>query len=598
MNRWKCSVCGYVHIGEEAPNTCPLCGAPKDKFVLLTDDETDSAPAAGEAASANGPEVFEADVLVVGSGAAAFSAAITARAGGADVIMLEKGPAIGGTTIRSGGGFWIPGNSFQKALGIEDQREDALRYMARYSFPHLYNPDSPTLGLPEHAYSLLEVYYDTGSEMADFHQNIGSLDILQEINWTGAPQVDYQDHLPENKGIRGRSLYPKNPQGELSYGYEMLRQFEEWAKAKEIQILVNHAVTKILQNSKGQVCGLEVDAGSETRIFRARKAVIFGSGGYSHNAEMMLNFQRGPHFGGCSAPTNTGDFITMAGELGAKLGNMAGAFRAQSLFESVLSDPGGSNNVFYVPGDSILEVNKYGERFVDEKRNYTDRTMSHFVWDAQKAEWSQMLVFLIYDARTATLWQGFPPFPLQGADAPYLITGDSLDALADAIQARVDGLKAHSGGFSLAPDFKENLKKTVRRFNRFAAQGKDEDFQRGEFTYDREWTTYPPTIPGQEWPPPDSKNYTMYPISDSGPYYAAILSAGTLDTCGGPVINARAQVLHVRGEPIAGLYGAGNCVASPTANAYWGGGSTIGPAMTFGYIAAQNALKEDEKSFG
>ncbi|HVI43197.1 MAG TPA: FAD-dependent oxidoreductase, partial [Anaerovoracaceae bacterium] len=82
---------------------------------------------------------FETDILVVGSGAAAFSAAITAKKNGADVIMLEKGPLIGGTTLRSGGGYWIPNNRFQRENGIIDGKQDALRYMARYSYPQLYN---------------------------------------------------------------------------------------------------------------------------------------------------------------------------------------------------------------------------------------------------------------------------------------------------------------------------------------------------------------------------------------------------------------------------------------------------------------------------
>lgn len=596
MKKWICTVCGYIHYGDTPPDMCPKCGAPKEKFILATDDQAGGIDTSKQR-SDESPAMIETDVLVVGSGAAAFSAAVTARHGGADVIMLEKGAAIGGTTIRSGGGYWIPNNRFQKALGIEDRKEDALRYMARYSFPHLYNPQSPTLGLAEHDYSLLEAFYDTGSKMVDFHGEIGSLHSMQDINWTGKPQVDYQDHLPENKGIRGRTLFPVDPEGKMGYGYELLRQFEAWAQEQGVQILTNHSVTKILQNSKGEVCGLGVMTPTGFQIFRAKKAVIFGSGGYSHNQEMMLSFQRGPHFGGCSPPTNTGDFVTMAAEIGAKLGNMAGAFRAQSLFESVLADPGDSNNVFYIMGDSILSVNKYGKRFVDEKRNYTDRTMTHFIWDAQAAEWSHMLTFLIYDERTATLWQGFPPLPVQGAPAPYLCKADTLDELADEIARRVERLKEHTGGFSLAPDFKENMKATIARFNQFAVNGKDEDFQRGEFAYDREWTTFPPTIPGQEWPPQDSKNYTMYPLSDQGPYYAAILSAGTLDTNGGPVINAKAQVLHARGTVVPGLYGAGNCIASPTANAYWGGGSTIGPAMTFGYIAGLNAINEPEKVF-
>lgn len=537
----------------------------------------------------------ETDILVVGSGAAAFSAAITARQQGAEVIMLEKAAFIGGTTMRSGGGFWIPNNRFQRERGIVDAKEDAVRYMVRYSFPHLYSRDAPRLGLPENEFQLIDTFYDRAGEMVDFLISIGALDAIQEINWTGQLQVDYMDHLPENKGIRGRTLYSRNREGKLGYGGELVRQLRAWALDNGAELLTNHQVTEIVRNKAGEVIGLEVLAGEEVKQFRARRAVIFGSGGYTHNPELMLRFQRGPHFGGCAAPTNTGDFMRMGGAIGAQLGNTAGAFRAEIIVEQVLADPNGVHNVFYIPGDSVLEVNRCGRRIMDEKRNYTDRAMTHFIWDPQRAEWTNMLVFMIYDQRTANLWQGFPPYPVQGQAADHIISALSWGELADAIAARLQALAPHTGGFSLAPEFAANLADTVQRFNQFAATGRDLDFQRGEFAYDREWTTFPPTIPGAEWPPPDSANYTMYPLSAAGPYYAIILGAGTLDTNGGPVINHRAQVLDVNGTIIAGLYGAGNCIAAPTANAYWGGGSTLGPAMTYGYIAGLNAAAEPAK---
>ena len=544
---------------------------------------------------------IESDVIVVGSGAAAYSAAITAKKQGAEVIMLEKAASAGGTTMRSGGGFWIPNNRFQKAMGILDSKEDATRYMARYSFPQLYNPKAPRLGLPENDFTLINTYYDTASRMVNFMEKIGAIKTIQEINWTGQPQVDYMDHLPENKGIRGRVLFSEGPDGKVAYGFELVRQMKTWADRNAIPLMLNHTVNKILLNGDGEVKGVEAITGGDRKAtvaknFRGKKAVIFASGGYTHNKDLMLHFQRGPHFGGCAAPGNTGDFIYMAGAIGAQLGNMASAWRAQIVLEQALADPDGVHNVFYVLGDSVLEVNRYGQRVMDEKRNYNDRTMLHFVWDPNRAEWTNMLLFMVFDSRTASLWQGFPPLPVEGKPAPYVITGNNLEELSAGISSRLTDLSDKTGGFSLSDNFNVNFKISVARFNKFAVEGVDADFHRGDFAYDREWTTFPPTTPGSEWPPPGTKNHTMYPLSDKGPYYAIILAAGTLDTNGGPLINGHAQILDNFSRPISGLFGAGNCIASPTANAYWGAGSTIGPALTFGHIAGLNAAAEAVKT--
>lgn len=538
----------------------------------------------------------EVDILIVGSGAAALSAAITAKKNGANIIMLEKGPIIGGTTLRSGGGFWIPNNRFQKDLGIEDPKEDAMKYMVRLSYPQLYNPKDSMYGLMQNDFDLIDTFYEEAHKAVEFLEDAGALVVIPGTSWTGKLFVDYMDHLPEDKGILGRALSSKDKDGKVSYGGELVRQLKSWADSNDIPILKNHEVKQILRNDQREVIGLEVLAeGKEKLKFRARQAVIFGSGGYTHNPEMMLHFQRGPHFGGCAAPTNTGDFIKMAGSLGAKLGNTAGAWRAEIVVEQVLKNPNGVHNIFYIPGDSVLEVNKHGKRIMDEKRDYPNRAMAHFAWDSQYAEWTNMLVFMIYDQRTANYWQGFPPFPAEGAPTDHVIVGENYEELAKNISNRLESISTHTGGFMLVPEFLDNFKETMIKFNKFAVSGIDEEFKRGDFNYDREWTTFPPTIPNVDWPPKDTKNYTMYPLSEEGPYYAVILGAGTLDTNGGPIINKKAQILDNYDKVIPGLYGAGNCIASPTANAYWGGGSTIGPAITYGHISALNALKEPVK---
>ncbi|SHJ47291.1 FAD-dependent oxidoreductase [Parasporobacterium paucivorans] len=592
MKQWICTVCGYIHIGEEPPQICPQCGAPKEKFVLqegikmaepIRDMNTENTQ------NLLLSSAYAADVIIIGTGAAAFSAGVTAKSKGCSVIMLEKAGEIGGTTRRSGGGFWTPNNRYQRARGVREDREQTLKYMARYSYPHLYQPEGERYGVPENEFELMEAIVDHAAEMSEYLENAGVFELCEEINWTGKPQVDYQNHLPENQSIRGRGIYTKDENGKLGYGYVLVGHFIEWAKKYNIPILLNHEATRIRRDDRGRVIGVEAKNESGIISITAHKGVIFATGGFSHNPEMMLHYSRGPIFGGCSVPSNTGDFITMAGEIGAKIGNTGGAFRAQSVFENVLEHPDGSNNLFFIAGDSVLEVNRFGKRVMNEKRNYSDRGMAHFVWDPNRAEWTNMLLFLIYDSRTADFWQGYPPYPAGASEAPHVIRGNTLEELSDEIAKRLEKLKNHTGGFTLDENFAENMIRTVERFNDFAKNGKDDDFGRGDFAYDREWTTFPPTNPkAGKWPEDMEKNYTMHPIDGQGPYYCVIVSSGTLDTNGGPVINKNGQVLNVRGEVIEGLYGAGNCIASPTANAYWGPGSTIGPAMTFGYLAARH----------
>jgi len=156
--------------------------------------------------------------------------------------------------------------------------------------------------------------------------------------------------------------FPMTPEGNLGYGNELIRHFKAWADDHGIALLLNHRVRAILRNRDGEVIGLEASTIDNEVRLRARRAVVFCSGGYTHNPELILQFQHGPLFGGCAAPTNSGDFVLMDGEIRAQLGNMAGAFRAEVVLEQTFRDPNGIHTMFHILGDSILEVNRYGNR--------------------------------------------------------------------------------------------------------------------------------------------------------------------------------------------------------------------------------------------
>lgn len=539
-----------------------------------------------------------ADIIVVGTGAAGSSAALFSYENGAEVIMVEKRTRYGGTTEKSGGVFWIPNNSFLRAAGTEDKKQEVLKYMARLSYPTLYNPGDSHFGLNDHQYGLLETYYNNASPTIEGLVAMGALEATPWISWDGQLYPDYFAQLPENKVPRGRALVPKDPitgQG-VTAGSELIRQLKAAVDKRGIPVLLNHRAKKLVLNSQGEVIGLEVTTDEDKTVsLRARKAVIFGSGGFTHSLEKRLAFLRGPIFGGCAVITNEGDFVDIATPVGAKLNNMANAWWAPVVLEEVLEHPSPPSDIFAVFGDSMIYVNKYGKRVVDEKTVYNEKTQVFFSWDPIHGEYTNLLLFMLYDQRAADIWgkmsgglvSGYP-IPAAGTSAPYVITGQTLEELAHAIEVRLENLANRTGNFRLDPSFLVNLKETTARFNQYAESGIDPEFHRGEQPIDLAYNG--PPAPGHNKP-----NITMYPLSPNGPYYAIIIAPGTLDTKGGPKINAKAQVLNHEDTPISGLYGAGNCIAAPAAQAYWAGGGTIGPALTFGHIAATNAVAEPVK---
>jgi len=534
----------------------------------------------------------ETDVVCVGSGAAAGGAAVTAVSQGAKVIVVEKMPLPGGTTAKSGGVTWIANHPVLRARGVDDTKADCLKYLARYAYPQSYTPASPTLGLPDLQYRLLEAFYDNGSRMVEHMEKIEAVKFKEfRLFFVDRPAPDYADHLPENKVPVGRALEPAVGSGSSEGGSSLARHLEEWLTARDVPILTEHRVTRIIKDGN-RVIGVEaVNGGKPVRI-KARRGVVFGTGGYAHNPE-LIGLHQTALYGSCAAAGATGDFIPIAAEAGAAMGSLHTAWRTEVVLEEALQNRVLGLAAFVLPGDSMIVVNKYGQRVVNEKRDYNDRTMVHFVFDPTRAEYPNHLLYMIFDERSLDSFGGAYPFPLDKRASQHLIEGATLEELAANISEHLAAIKTKTGGESLEQNFTREMKASIERFNGYAQSGADPEFDRGLHAYDREWhLLFSARRKDTEFPENSMPNITMHPFGEKGPYYAFILAAGALDTNGGPLINEKAQVLGADGNPIQGLYGAGNCIASPARAAYFGAGATIGLALTYGYIAGMNVARE------
>ena len=530
-----------------------------------------------------------ADVVIVGGGAAAFAAAWSASRAGASVIVLEKAPIVGGTTAKSGGVMWIPNNHHMKSAGLVDERESAIRYMARCAYPTLYDPAQPHLGLPEDRLRLIEVFYDAGARYVEDVEREGV------VEFAPLDYPDYNAQLPEDTAPRGRSLKLKYPatwrKGVDSWGgVWLVESLEKGAYAHGARTLLEHRVAGVVRNEAGEVIGVEAHTGRRTKLIGARKGVIFGSGGFLHNPELRREFLRGPIFGGAASLNATGDLVGISSTIGARLGNMAHAWWDQVVLELTHRLTETIDDVYSAFGDSMIMVNRFGRRVVNEKAPYNERGQAHFAWDPHRLEYPNRVLFMIFDddvvqnpAKSPFRW----PVPMPGETADYVITADTLDELAAKINERLAKLGAFVSHVQLDDSFVGTLQATISRFNAMALAGRDDDFSRGETMVEQRWS-----VAGREGMP----NKTMHPLRDSGPYHCILLGGGALDTKGGPVTDEFGRFIDQHGEVIEGIYGAGNCVASPAGQAYWGAGGTIGVAFTFGAIAGEHAASQPSRT--
>jgi 3-oxosteroid 1-dehydrogenase len=525
-----------------------------------------------------------ADVVVVGSGAAGGTAAATAALAGASVVVVEAAAFVGGTTGKSGGVMWLADNPVMRAAGTVDGRGGALRYMARTAFPAVYDPADEFLGIGERSHRLLGAFYDHGHDAAASLEDAGVW-VLEHV-----PYPDYYADLPENEVPIGRVIQPKYPDGwrrdvDAKGGQLLAEALIRVAEQHGTTVLTGHRVVHVIRDDDDRVIGVEARVGLRTVLIGARRGVIFGSGGFLHDRQMRRDFLRGPVLGGGAVDEARGDFVRIGIEVGAQLGNMSHAWWDQVVVEHAVTVPSTIRDVYSPYGDSMLMVNRHGRRAVNEKAVYNERGQVHAAWDPTRGEYPNLLMFMIWD--DAVTQNPEPsrfrwPVPEKGElPQPFVLSADTLEDLAAEIRRRLVPLEPHTGGVRLSDNFESELRATIERFNTFARTGRDLDFGRGEASIEKTWALTPRA---------GSDSGSMYPLSPSGPYHCVILGPGALDTKGGPVIDEHARVLGVDGQPIPGLYGAGNCIASPAGQAYWGPGGTIGPAITFGYIAARTAV--------
>jgi len=529
----------------------------------------------------------EYDVVVCGGGGAGLPAALFSRWLGNKVAVYEKAATLGGTSFKAAYWYWVPNNAAMQKAGIPDSKEHFLKYVARLTQPQYFDPNHPRYGLSEWEYSMCEAIYDSSWIGTELLSEKGALPYRHV-----APVPDYFAEM-ETIGATGRVLFPKDGAPSMSDGGQVAtRTLSTACRRDGVTVRTSHRVQKVILNDKGEVIGVEVKNDDGVMRVKARKAVIFATGGFTHDPELRKNFLSIPVYGGCAAMTNEGDFVRISSTLGVQLRNMNYAWMCPISFEKAIAKDPSMIGCFSVAGDSMVFVDKTGKRVVNEKLHYNELAQKFFEWDGANAQFPYLILTSIWDQRaqdnSASHEYGrliVPP----GSDDRHVIKGATLEELAANIDARLQKYAGQNGAMRISADYVQNLKATIKRFNEFAKNGKDLDFHRGERGVDLLFN-------GNVKEEPNRKNPTMWPLSDQGPYYAAFVTGGTLDTKGGPKTNPEGQVLDIEDKPIPGLYGVGNCVASASGRAYWAGGGTLGPIIGFAYRAANAAHKEPVRS--
>ena len=551
------------------------------------------------------------DVIVVGSGAAGAMAALRAAELGLRPLIIEKAHKFGGTSAASGGVLWIPNHGLEEN---GDSREQALQYLH-------------TLVRGPIQRDRLEAFVDQGPQMVRFMRSLG----------IAVMQAQWPDYFPDTPGARAdRSIICPTFDGrELGEHFTLMREqytrfkllnrysmdlaeffalsarargwvftlarilWRYWTDlatrritrrdrrftsgaalmgqiykqifARDIEVRLDTKLSELTM-SDGRVTGVRVSHFGRSYEIQAAHGVVLAAGGFEWNQALRDRFFPVPGLTRHSSTpedANRGEALLAGLQIGAATEHTEAGWWIPTMHMPM---PGVSNfeeihqAAFDVGRPHSVCVNRNGVRFVDEACGYDDFGQA-MVAD-QLRTGSNCPCWLVFDASFRTKFSagGFMPTPvLPDRRIPpdwwdhYIFKADTVGALADKIQVPA-----------------EALARTIAQINKFSRAGLDPEFGRGGNAYDRFFGD--PTV---------KPNPSLAPI-ETAPFYAVPINLGDLGTKGGLKADARARVLRADGEPIPNLYAAGNASGCPFGNCYPGAGGTIGPALTFGYIAAND----------
>lgn len=554
------------------------------------------------------------DVIVAGTGAGGMSAALTAAIEGLSVLLVEKHDRVGGSTAISGGAVWIPMNAQTEAAGHPDDENKVWRYMqatvansapvemqkaflrngplaleflskhtdvqlvARTYSPDYYpDRDGANLG----GRSLDPLPFDGREFGAHFAE---LRDPLPEFTVLGGMMVNMTDARNLLAATRSFAAWKASMKLVLRYWADRLRGYHRGTRLllgnalaarlfksvvdRRIPYWLSSPAEKLLRDANGRVVGLQVRREGRLVSLRARRGVVMATGGFPWDAQLRAELYPQPTGSWSMSPEqNSGDGIRMAREAGGVLGPM-GSSPAFWTPISILKRPDGSelrypHLVWDRAKPGLMAVNASGRRFVNESTSYHEfvRGMYRSHLDAPT-----LPAFLICDNDFIERWGlglalpgGRPRDHL--VRAGYLYRAGTLEALA--AQMGID-----SAGLNASAD----------QFNRAAELGRDEAFGKGSTSYNQ-YLGEPGYTP----------NPCLGPLA-RGPFWGVKVYAGDIGTAYGVHCNEQAQALDADGRVIAGLYAAGNDMHSVMGGEYPAPGITLGPALTFGWVAAQHIL--------